>query len=140
MRIPKSDRECVHNFHNKMGLVLLQTQHPIMYIQNAVVSTKEYITSPCVHKRTQWVLLNCWYGVCVHISSQNCSSMYTKVHMAFFVRSSVHPTGFLCTEKYSMEWCVHKSTRLILLWKLWKHSISILDILTTLRHPLNVIF
>ena len=30
-------------------------------------------------------------------------------------------TGFLCTQEYIMECCVHKSTRHILLWGLWKH-------------------
>ena len=37
-----------------------------------------------------------------------------------------------------MECCVHKSTRSVLLWKPWKHSLSVLNILITLSDLFNV--
>ena len=36
-----------------------------------------------------------------------CSFVYTRGHMAFFCAHLVS----LCTQKYIMEFCVHKSTR-----------------------------
>ena len=39
--------------------------------------------------------------------------------------------NFLCTQEYIMKCCVHKSTRYILLWELWKYSLYVLDILIT---------
>ena len=59
MRISKLDRESFHSLHNKVGLILLCTQHSITYT--------------CVHsnmqlcsQNTQWVLLDCQF-VCTWI-------------------------------------------------------------------------
>ena len=55
--------------------------------------------------------------------------VYTRVHMALICAQN---WTFLCTQGHKMECFVHKSTRPILLCKLWEYSPSVLNILITL--------
>ena len=130
MRISKSDGECFHNFHIKMGLVLLCTQHSILLscvdTKIEIVSTKECVINSFVHKRMYYEFLctlknaigTIRLSVYVHMGTHYVI-LCTQMYMAF----SEHDRISLCTQEYKMEWCVYKSTRLIL-FPFWIFSLQ----------------
>ena len=60
--------------------------------------------------------------LCAHNWIFLCTQEYIK-------KFCVHKSTTTHAQEYIMECCVHKISILILFWKLWKHSLSVLDII-----------